>query len=152
MRAKHCRNDDVLKELKLLIRARYGLIWLETAEEDRAESLVRYLADDMQLPFFTWALDQGLCRGDAISQEVQTAVKKSTNGIFGTKPAKSALLHIESAELPGVYHLQGFGALLDDRALSAKLTAVWGCDSDRERVCIARQRQSPFRPSESSLA
>ncbi len=50
MRAKHRRNEDVLNELKLLIRARDGLIWLETAEEERAEGLIRYVADDTDIP------------------------------------------------------------------------------------------------------
>ena len=100
----HVRNEDVLSELKLLIRARYGLIWLDTIEEERAESLLKHLADDMGLPYFRWTVDVGLRRID------------QDQAVFGTKSAKTALLHIETAALPAIYHLQSFDFVLDGRA------------------------------------
>ena len=62
--SKAGRSDDLIKELTLLIRSRYGLICLETMEEERAESLLRHLADFMSLPFFIWSLTRGLQRAD----------------------------------------------------------------------------------------
>ena len=100
---------DLVRELILLIRSRYGLICLETAEEERAESLLRHLADSMSLPFFIWTLSAGLQRAD---------LEKT---IYGTTNPKQALDHIESINLAAVYHFQGLGPLLDDAVLEAKL-------------------------------
>lgn len=109
---KHARNEDVLSELKLLIRARYGLIWLDTIEEERVGSLLQHLADDMRLPYFTWTLDGGLQRAD------------QAGPVYGTQAADAALQHVEASGLPAVYHLQDFGSLLEERNLAAKLSAV----------------------------
>ena len=38
------RSHDALRDLELLIRSRYGLIHLETREEDRALALLHHLA------------------------------------------------------------------------------------------------------------
>ena len=61
-----------LVDLELLLRSRYGLIVLETPEEDRAGSLLAHLADRLDLPLFTWTRTKGLCR----------AGKES--GVYGT--------------------------------------------------------------------
>jgi len=110
--SKAGRSDDLIKELTLLIRSRYGLICLETMEEERAESLLRHLADFMSLPFFIWSLTRGLQRAD---------LEKT---IYGTTDAGQALDHIEISKFPAVYHIQGLGPLLEDRVLGAKLAQV----------------------------
>lgn len=106
------REDDLIKELNLLIRSRYGLICLETVEEERAESLLKHLADYMKLPFFVWTLNRGLQRADL------------GKTIYGTTDPGLALDHIEISKLPAVYHLQSLGPLLEDRVLAAKLAQV----------------------------
>jgi AAA+ superfamily predicted ATPase len=106
------RDDDLIKELNLLIRSRYGLICLETMEEERAESLLKHLADHMKLPFFTWTLNRGLQRADL------------GKTIYGSTDASLALDHIEISKFPAVYHLQGLGPLLEDRVLGVKLAHV----------------------------
>jgi MoxR-like ATPase len=103
---------DVIRELILLIRSRYALIRLETVEEDRAESLLKHLADSMNLPFFTWMLGRGLQRADV------------GKPVYATADPKQALDHIELSEFPAIYHFQGLGALLDDAPLGAKLAQV----------------------------
>jgi len=111
-RGKTCREDDLIKELKLLIRSRYGLICLDTEEEERAESLLKHLADHMKLPFFIWTLSHGLRRAD---------IEKT---IYGTTDPGLALDHMEVSKYPAIYHLQSLGPLLEDRLLGAKLVEV----------------------------
>ncbi len=103
---------DLNKELNLLIRSRYSLIYLETTEEERAESLLKHLSDDLGLPFFIWTPTKGLQRSDF------------EKGIYGTADIKIALGHIESSELPAIYHLQSAGPHITDNVVGAKLTQV----------------------------
>jgi len=100
---------DVIKELNLLIRSRHAIICLETVEEERAESLLKHLADSMNLPFFTWALGRGLQRADV------------GKPVYGTTDPKQALDHIEASQFSAIYHFQGLGPLLDDALLRARL-------------------------------
>ena len=107
------KDDDLIRELILLIRSRYGLICLETIEEERAESLLKYLADYMNLPFFIWTLNRGLQRAN------------TEKPLYGTADAKVALKHIEFSKFPAVYYFQGLGSFLgEDRVLGAKLAHV----------------------------
>lgn len=46
-------KSDLLGELKLLIRSRYGLIVIDTKEEERAGLLIKLLADQMNLPLLS---------------------------------------------------------------------------------------------------
>ena len=104
---------DVIRELTLFIRSRYALICLETVEEDRAESLLKHLADSINLPFFSWTLSRGLQRADL------------DKPVYGTANPKQALDHIESAQFSAVYHFQGLGPLLqEDAVLGARLAHV----------------------------
>lgn len=105
-------DSDVVRELQLLIRSRYGLICIETVEQERVESLVKHLADLMGLAFFTWTPIRGLERAG-----LQDAV-------YETVDPRKALAHIEFSEFAAIYLLQGFGALLDNTALAAALTQV----------------------------
>ena len=112
-RSMTLKDNDLIKELTLLIRSRYSLICLETVDEERAESLLKHLADYMHLPFFIWSINHGLQRADLAKT------------IYGTSDPKVALDHIEISKFPAVYHLQGLGPFLDeDRVLGAKLAQV----------------------------
>ena len=55
---------DALHDIELLIRSRYGLIYVDTPEEDRANVLLRHVADRLGVPLFTWTRSQGLSRAD----------------------------------------------------------------------------------------
>jgi AAA+ superfamily predicted ATPase len=103
---------DLNNELNLLIRSRYSLIYLESTEEERAESLLKHLSDDLGLPFFIWTPTKGLQRSDF------------DKGIYGTADIKVALNHIESSKLSAVYHLQSAGPHITDNVVGAKLTQV----------------------------
>jgi len=99
---------DPLKDLELLIRSRYGVIVLDTPEEDRAESLLHHLADSLHLPFFTWTRTKGLHR-DGVE-----------GSIYGTADLSGALGHVEASRFPALYHFQGLGDDLEDKVLAAK--------------------------------
>ncbi|UCE01266.1 MAG: AAA family ATPase [Candidatus Latescibacterota bacterium] len=103
------RIPDPLHDLALLIRSRYGLIHLETAEEGRAESLLRHLADHLSLPLFVWRRRKGLQRADA------------QGPVYGTETLAGALGHVEAARFPALYHFKSLGAALQDAGLVEQL-------------------------------
>ena len=85
---------DPLNDLELLLKSRYGLIYLDTQEEDRANGLLAYLADSMGLPFFNWTRSQGLSR------------KGLDDPIYQTKEPVRAFAHVALAEQNAIYHFQ----------------------------------------------
>jgi ATPase family protein associated with various cellular activities (AAA) len=54
---------DTASNLELLVRARYALIVLETIEPELAERMVRQIASDLQLHYYSWTRSKGLRRG-----------------------------------------------------------------------------------------
>ncbi len=95
-------SSDIIEEIKLLIRSRYGLI---AVESQAAESLLKYLAEDMMIPYFSWKASQGLQR---------EGYEKS---VYGTEDAGLALEHIRAADMEAIYHFKG----LDLNELSERL-------------------------------
>lgn len=116
--------SDLVRELSLLIRSRYGLIWFDTVEEERIESILKHVADALGLPFFIWSISQGLHREDLGSS------------IYGTTDPKVALDSIEFVENPAVYHFQGLGPFLEDPVLSGKLVGIARKMSQNEGALI----------------
>src|SRR5215468_7911901 len=49
-------------ELRLLVNSHHPMITVETAEEDRFESLLADMALEMDIPFFRWSVTTGLAR------------------------------------------------------------------------------------------
>lgn len=102
-------QKDPLKDLKLLIRSRYCIIFLDTAEEDRAEILLEHLADHLRLPFFRWTRTKGLKREDA------------KGAVYGSTDLSIAFAHIEHSQFAGIYHFKGLGDFLEDKSVAAAL-------------------------------
>ncbi|HLE25239.1 MAG TPA: AAA family ATPase [Thermodesulfobacteriota bacterium] len=100
---------DPLKDIELLILSRYCIIFLDTVEEERAETLLKHLADHLRLPFFSWTRTKGLGR-----EEVKGHVYVSADPSI-------ALTHIEHSQLPAIYHFQGLGDYLEDKLIVSKL-------------------------------
>lgn len=129
-----------LDEMFYLVRSRYGLIFLLTDEEERAEALIRHLADRMNLPFFIWTSDQGLRRDGA------------EMSIYDTQALIQALGHIEASKDPALYHIQGVSAWFSegvprDPAFEAKLLAVVRKLSEREGSIIMTGTEIPLSDS-----
>ncbi len=108
-------GSDPLHDLELLLRSRYALVVLDTAEEDRAESLLLHLADRLELPLFIWTSSKGLRRSDLAT------------GIYGTAEPAQALAHVENARIGAIYQFKGLGAYLEgDAVLRQKLLDAAG--------------------------
>ncbi len=96
---------DALHDLELLFRSRHGLIYLDTREEDRANSLLAHVADRLRVPFFTWTRSKGLSRADLDS------------AVYETEEPTKALQHVALAELEAVYHFQSLAGSLAGKDL-----------------------------------
>jgi SpoVK/Ycf46/Vps4 family AAA+-type ATPase len=96
---------DALSDLELLLRARNGLIYLETSEEDRAAGLLRHLADAMSLPFFTWSRSKGLARVD---QE---------GAIYDSADPVKAFRNIGASPTGAIYHFPALAGSLTGQDL-----------------------------------
>jgi SpoVK/Ycf46/Vps4 family AAA+-type ATPase len=103
---------DIVRDLELLVRSRYALIILDTIEDDRATSVVQYVAAGLGLPLFNWTASQGLRRAGADGSSYDTST-----------PAK-ALAFIAASPIAALYHLEDFGEYLADAALASKLKAA----------------------------
>ena len=103
------RSTDPLHDLDLLLRSRYGLVVLDTPEEDRAQTLLLHLADRLDIPLFVWTSSKGLRR---IDKEAP---------IYDTADPARALAHVESARFPALYVFRGLGHHLSDPALQQRL-------------------------------
>jgi hypothetical protein len=78
-------------DLRTLVLSRHAGIVLETAEEDRADALVRSVAVDLQVPVWTWTVTRGLAALDAQS------------GIHGTTDLDQALRTIADLKGDAIY-------------------------------------------------
>ena len=102
-------RPDPLDEIALLVRSKHGLVVLETEDEERAETLLRHLADRLGVPLFVWTRSRGLRRDDA------------QGPVYGTQQPAAALAHVEHAAFPAVYHFHGLAPFLEDPAVAAAL-------------------------------
>jgi SpoVK/Ycf46/Vps4 family AAA+-type ATPase len=103
---------EALSDLELLIRSRYGLIHIDTVEEERTELLLRHVSDRLTLPFFTWSRTRGLCRDG------------QANGVYETQDPAQALAHIVSSQMAGLYLFPAFDGLSDNELIVHRLKEV----------------------------
>ena len=90
--------QDVLKDLELLIRSRYGLIHLDTDEEERATALLHHLADRLGVYLFTWSRTTGLSRVGL------------PGPVYDTRSLDKALNHVIRAGMDALYLVLGIEA------------------------------------------
>ena len=89
------------RELDVLIRARYPIIYIETWEEERVEKALRDIAKRREKDFHIWTVTDGLVRGDLETQKVSGKANKTTDPLV----ALDALIdHIQ----PAIYLLKDF--------------------------------------------
>jgi AAA+ superfamily predicted ATPase len=118
------QSNDPLRDVELLVRSRHGLVLIDTIEEERATTLLRHLADRMAMPLFVWSRTKGLRRSDQ-----ETA-------IYGTTDPAQALAHMTSSNIEAIYHLQGFGSLLNDEAHAERLQGVVQRFTTRDSIVV----------------
>ncbi|NIP29398.1 MAG: AAA family ATPase [Candidatus Dadabacteria bacterium] len=119
-------NRDLLHEIEIIIKSRFRLIVLDTNEENRAESLLKLLADYMDIPFFTWTRTQGLKRQDI----------NSKGTVYNSSNASIALDHISSSKFHAIYHFKGFGEYVDDKNIAGKLLDAVQCLAKKDSAII----------------
>ncbi len=134
-------TSDFTSDLELLLRSRHAIIFIETEEKDRAESLLLHSADKLGLLFYTWTRTKGLRQhgkppptfdrekiaatlsskeAEFFSAEVQT-VERGTVYSKNTEKPLDALHEVELWQRKAVYNFQGLGEDLDDKILASKL-------------------------------
>ncbi len=101
-----------MDELGLLLKSRYPLVVVETAEEERLVARLATLSDELKLAFFTWSVSDGLRRGNL------------EQAVYETQEPLKALQHIDSARIPAVYLLRDFHPYLNDPKLVRRLREI----------------------------
>jgi AAA+ superfamily predicted ATPase len=99
---------DTAAELELLIRSKYSLILLDTAEPERADEMLALIASNLSLLFFSWSRSRGLRRG---SQAGDPFIEQTA------EPAK-ALARIPQEGI-GIFHFRGLGPFLEDPVVAS---------------------------------
>jgi len=103
---------DTAQELELLIRSKYPIIYLETWEEERAENLLKIIANNLGKYLFIWTSTMGLFRSD-----IQEPIYNTIQPLY-------ALAHIYSSDLTAFYLLKDFHKHLDDPVAVRKLKDI----------------------------
>jgi SpoVK/Ycf46/Vps4 family AAA+-type ATPase len=103
---------EALSDLELLIRSRYGLIHIDTVEEERVQLLLRHLADRLTIPLFLWSRTRGICRDG------------HANGVYETQEPAQALAHIVSSQLAALYHFPAFDGIGGNDLIVQRLKEV----------------------------
>ncbi|MEX1183626.1 MAG: AAA family ATPase [Gemmatimonadota bacterium] len=103
---------DTAADLELLIRSRYGLIHIDTLEQDRVERLLRSVSDRLTLPLFLWSRTRGLCRDG------------HANGAYETQEPTQALAHVVSSQLAGLYHFPAFDGIAQNDVVVERLKEI----------------------------
>jgi hypothetical protein len=90
-----------VEELRLLIKSRHPILYVETHEEERLIRLLAVCCAELKRAFFTWSVTQGLFRYGFGS------------GVYETAEPMKALRHIRTATIPAVYLLRDFQPYLE---------------------------------------
>jgi len=86
------------RDLRVLLKSRHPLIYVETKEEDRFLRLLRLVAGDESLPVWVWSSTSGLARDGANPQYKTTDLGAALDFIGDlTQPAVFVLADAESA-------------------------------------------------------
>ncbi|HEX8851679.1 MAG TPA: AAA family ATPase [Gemmatimonadaceae bacterium] len=122
--------QDLPQELELLIRSRYGLIILDTVEEDRVESILKQIASSLSLHYYSWSRSKGLRRGMSSSQPTVDVGEEAA-----MDPAKA--LAIVEREGSGIFQFDGLEHHFDDPLVVSQLRdVVLGFNRRRGAVVI----------------
>ncbi|MGZ3705906.1 MAG: hypothetical protein ACXWP1_08235, partial [Bdellovibrionota bacterium] len=102
--------DKVMREVDVLIRSRYPLLYLLTHEERRLETRLAALARAQKKPFYVWTATTGLQAGADVSLGVQATGAEDKNLV---DPAE-AVERIRQQGETGIFLLKDFHPFLDD--------------------------------------
>ncbi len=100
--------EKTLREIDVLVRARYPLLYLLTHEEGRIESLLYRLAQDQKKKLFTWTATRGLVE---YTEPMPPPVPGKK--VEFCDPAE-VLQHIETRDTAALFILKDFHPFLND--------------------------------------
>ncbi len=92
---------DKRDELRLLVNSRHPIIAVETSEEKRIEDLLSDVAAELDIPFFTWTVTQGLLR------------KGTDQAMYETEDPEKMLGNMAKMRGDGIFLLKDFARYLD---------------------------------------
>ncbi|NIP39493.1 MAG: AAA family ATPase [Candidatus Dadabacteria bacterium] len=121
------QSTNMLREIELLIKSNHSIIFIETAEEERADALIKHVADRMNLGFFIWSASKGLRRVDD---------EEAKGSIYQTVELALALGHVESSGFPAIYHFQGITQYFEDMVAVTRLKDTAKTFSDKTGAII----------------
>jgi len=107
------QDNQVMRDLEVLIRSHHALIHIQTPEPERVGSLLKWVTDKLQLPYVTWAPGRGLARADMPSFQVP-----------GSEAPAVMLDHILNARGETVYQIEGFAGLLSEPTSVHRLVQI----------------------------
>jgi AAA+ superfamily predicted ATPase len=118
---------DTATELELLVRSKYALILLETAEPERADEMLALIATRLSLLYFSWSRSRGLRRG----------IQPSDPFIERTEEPAKALARVPEEGI-GIFHFRGLGPFLEDPVVASHvLDAVSHFGNRRGAIVIS---------------
>jgi ATP-dependent 26S proteasome regulatory subunit len=107
-------SDAEVRDIEILIRANHPFILIESDEPERAELLIRWVADRLAVPYARWTPDDGLRRPDLLAFKVERS-----------EDLQVCLDYIETTNAEWLYHLDGFHQEhLDDPRTRHKLAEI----------------------------
>ena len=106
-------TDSDVRDLEILIRAHHPLLLIQTDEPQRAEVLAAWVADRLNLPFYTWSPRGGLARSDLPEFQVK-----------GSQQPAVCLDFVIKNEAEALYFLPHFARHLQDDEIAERATSA----------------------------
>ncbi|MDI6783873.1 MAG: hypothetical protein QME64_07245, partial [bacterium] len=110
-------SKQQIKDIEVLIRARYPILYIVTWEEDRVESALLSIVKSREKKLYTWTINQGLIPYGASAQAQK----------YKNTPTSDPLLAldavIESVE-PAIFLFKDFHSFVNEATVKRKLREV----------------------------
>ena len=113
-------SPDLLEQLELLVRSRYGLVIVDTLEEERVEELFKQIASKLQLHYYSWTRSRGLRRGMNASDANPFVDEKTAKPVTDAADA----LRLVEREGTGIFHFAGLAAWFGDPVIERHVRDV----------------------------
>jgi hypothetical protein len=94
---------DLVEDLLILLKSRYGLVFLSTSEDERAELLLRHLADRLNISFYRWNRTRGLRLQDSAAPIGKDETLTQSLGRIARISSGVAHFRLVSADLEDVH-------------------------------------------------
>lgn len=117
---------DNIHTLKTLIRSFHPIIVIETVEEERVETLLKSVIEEISTPLFEWTINNGLAPtlGTKYSPRTNEYARPGTNQSVAfekTTEPLDALKYIRNIERTGIFWLKDVATHLKDPAVVREL-------------------------------